>query len=184
MGFLSKLTKGVGKFVKKNVSFKNLVKVVGKVANVIPVVGGTVSGIIEGAQAQHEAKKEEARYAAEQAAILEQQNAAFAAQQAELSNTQKLQQQQEAVIASKLTGVGIKEVLLGGAGGALQGAGVVLAGDKNVVDATTKLADNTIMSWLKTNWLKAVGIIASVVIVGTLVFKMLKRGAPRRRGRY
>ena len=50
--------KGLTKVVKKNVNFKTFVKVAGKAAAFIPVVGATAGSVVEGLQASHSAKKQ------------------------------------------------------------------------------------------------------------------------------
>ncbi|WP_374172733.1 hypothetical protein [Flavobacterium tructae] len=71
MGFFKK----IGKAIKKNVSFKNLVKIATPIMGAIPFVGGTLQNVSEGLQASHQAKKdakamkdEQERLIAEQAA--------------------------------------------------------------------------------------------------------------------
>lgn len=54
MGFF----KNIGKAIKKNVSFKNLVKIATPVMGAIPFVGGTLQNVSEGLQASHQAKKD------------------------------------------------------------------------------------------------------------------------------
>ncbi|URC11446.1 hypothetical protein [Flavobacterium sp. B183] len=53
MGFFKK----IGKAIKKNVSFKNLVKVATPIMGAIPFVGGAVQSISQNLQDAHEAKK-------------------------------------------------------------------------------------------------------------------------------
>ncbi|MBP1224494.1 hypothetical protein [Flavobacterium sp. 1355] len=53
MGFFKK----IGTAIKKNVSFKNLVKVATPIMGAIPFVGGTVQNISQNLQDAHEAKK-------------------------------------------------------------------------------------------------------------------------------
>lgn len=53
MGFFKK----IGSAIKKNVSFKNLVKVATPIMGAIPFVGGTVQNISQNLQDAHEAKK-------------------------------------------------------------------------------------------------------------------------------
>lgn len=53
MGFFKK----IGNAIKKNVSFKNLVKVATPIMGAIPFVGGTVQSISQNLQDAHEAKK-------------------------------------------------------------------------------------------------------------------------------
>lgn len=49
--------KGIKSGIKKNVSFHNLVKVVGKASSFIPGVGGLTSNVVETMQSAHDAKK-------------------------------------------------------------------------------------------------------------------------------
>lgn len=53
MGFFKK----IGKAIKKNVSFKNLVKVATPIMGAIPFVGGAVQSMSQNLQDAHEAKK-------------------------------------------------------------------------------------------------------------------------------
>lgn len=167
MGFFKKAFKGIGKGIKKigkQVSFKNLVKI---------GAGFDPTGIVSGMQANHEAKKEE-RLALAQ---MEAENLAMA----QMSNTEKVEAlNNQMVNATLVRGTGIRDVLTGALGGALSGAGGILAGDTTVVNATSNLADNTIMATLKKNAWKYLGIllVGTLIIIGTvkLFFKPKKRG--------
>lgn len=61
--------KGISSSVNKNVSFHNLVKVVGKGASFVPGVGGVASNVVETMQSAHDAKKANRR--AEAQALVE-----------------------------------------------------------------------------------------------------------------
>lgn len=160
--------KKIAKAIKKNVSFKNVVKGVAKFGSFIPVVGGVASTVVGSLSDAHEAKKAQRQALAEAEAM----NAQAMAQ---MSNTEKSQLVNEALVKSASTGTPIKDILNGALGGALSGAGNVLAGDSSVVNATSNLADNTIMATLKKNWAKYLGIlvVGAVIIWGfvKLVFK-------------
>lgn len=58
MGFFKK----IGKTIKKNVSFKNLVKVATPALGIIPIAGGFLQNTAEGLSAAHQAKKRCAVY--------------------------------------------------------------------------------------------------------------------------
>jgi hypothetical protein len=155
---MAKFFKKIGKAIKKNVSFKNVVKGVSKFGSFIPVVGGFASQITGSLSDAHEAKKAERQ-------ALQEAEAMNAQAMAQMSNTQKTELVNNAVMTSQATGKSVKEILQGALGGALSGAGGVLAGDTNVVTATSNLADNTIMETIKKNWAKYLGIL----VVGTLL---------------
>lgn len=161
MGFFGKIGKGIKKFAKKNISFKNLVKL---------GAGFDPTGLIGGLQSQHEAKKQEK-------AMLKQMQQEQAQQMAQMSNSEKVDALNQAMLV-RTSNVGIKDVLNGALGGALSGAGNALAGDTSTVNATSTLADNTISATLKKNWPKYLGYLAVGVlfVVGLvkLVFKPKK----------
>lgn len=158
MGFFKKITKGVGKAIKKNVNFKTLVKVGSKF---------DPSGLVGGMQEQYYAKKEQKEYEAQ---LANQQGATGFVQMASMpvSNYQTARNPN------------FGEIMLGAAGGALAGAGGVLAGSTTAGQAGATLVDNTLMETLKKNWLKYLGILIAfvLVIVGLVkfVFKPKKRG--------
>jgi uncharacterized membrane protein YdbT with pleckstrin-like domain len=157
MKFLKKIGAGVKKVVKKNVNFKTLVKTVGKASGAIPGIGGFVAGTIGSMQDAHYAKKEEKK-ALEQL----QQEPLYDT----LSNTQKVEAVNQQVIQNVTSKEPTpKEVLIAAAGGALSGAGTALAGSTTVQTAGATMLDGTIMTYLKNNWLKVVGILAGVVVV-------------------
>jgi hypothetical protein len=165
--------KKIGKAIKKNVSFKNVVKGVAKFGSFIPVVGSVASTVVGSLSDRHEAKKAERQ-------ALQEAEAMNAQAMAQMSNTEKTELVNSAVMTSHATGKSVKEILQGALGGALSGAGGVLAGDTNVVTATSNLADNTIMATLKKNGLKYLGILIlfAVVVFGfvKMVFKPKKKG--------
>ena len=118
------------------------------------------TGIVSGMQASHEAQKQEKAQAQ-----------ADAQAQAEYNAT--LQR----------ANVGIKDIANGALGGALSGAGNVLAGTPQAGQIGSTLVDNTANAWLKKNWLKLVGGILGTVTVVFVFVKMLgsKRPTYRRR---
>lgn len=75
-------------------------------------------------------------------------------------------------------GVTIGQVLTGAAGGALQGAGVAMSGDKNVKEVGADVIDDSIEAWFKRHALK---VVAAVVAVAG--FLMWKKGQSPARGR-
>ncbi|SHF13967.1 hypothetical protein SAMN05444377_10483 [Flavobacterium fontis] len=166
MGFFKRIGKGIGKgikgagkFIKKNATFKNLVSLA---SNFDP------SGIVGGLQAKHEAKKQEQQALAEM-----QQNPEFnqlpATEQVMLvKNHVGAQNAQAIATASDIAqkrGITIGEVLQGAAGGALQGAGSVMAGDTKVATTGGTLTQNVFMNWLKRFWYIPLGIVVILALV-------------------
>lgn len=148
--------KKIGGFVKKatkQVSFKNLVKVTG---------GFDPTGIVSGISAQHEAKKQEQA-------------------QAQADAQAQAQYNQQMALQSKNPNIG--EILTGAAGGALSGAGQVLAGSTSAGVAGATLVENTTNAWFKRNWLKLVGGILGTVTVFFIFVKMLGSRKPAYRRR-
>jgi len=156
MGFFKKLGKGL----KKNISFKNLVKVVGKAATFVPVVGDMAGGIIEGAQAAHYAKKEQRQAEAEAAAMMNQQPKG-------IINTMEAKNNPT-----------FMDILQGAGGGALTGAGQVLAGSSTAGTAGATLVDSTLSEWFKKNWMKVV--VGAGALFG-LIFFAIRSGNGRKR---
>lgn len=169
-----KLGKALKKFVKKNVRFKTLVKGVAKFGSFIPVVGGIASQVTGQLSDQHEAKKAERQALAEAEAM----NAQAMAQ---MSNTEKSELINNSMVQAHATGKSIKEVLQGALGGALSGAGGVLAGDTSVVNATSNLADNTISETVKKNWPKYLAWLAAGALVVVGLVKFVFKPKTRRR---
>ncbi len=151
MGFFKNIGKGIKKLTKK-IELKGLVKGIKNFGGFIPGVGGVVSGVIGQISDQHEAKK----LAREQ-------------------HAQELGMQQAVQAEAIRTGnPDIKDILNGAVGGALSGAGTVLAGSSQATDAGAKLVDGTMSTWLKTNWLKLVGFISAVTIFIVILVRVLK----------
>jgi hypothetical protein len=177
MSFFGRIGKGIKKFAKKNIRFKTLVKGVSQFGGMIPLPGADmISGMIGQMADKREAKKQEK-------AMLKQMEKEQAQQMAQMSNTEKVDALNQAMLA-RTANVGIKDVLNGALGGALSGAGNALAGDTTTVNATSTLADNTISATLKKNWPKYLGYLAVGVlfVVGLvkLVFKPKKSSFRRR----
>ncbi len=162
MGFFKK----IGKAIKKNVSFKNLVKVATPVMGAIPFVGGTLQNVSEGLQASHEAKKQAQRD--------NDANALAAAEQ---------QQQQIIAYAAKNAGA------IANAGADMFGKAVVEGAydglsngaKKGLGTASASIADEGIKAWFQKHW-KHILIALSVVGVFYLIKKNMDKN-PRRRGR-
>ncbi|POS01586.1 hypothetical protein Q361_10946 [Flavobacterium croceum DSM 17960] len=114
------------------------------------------SGIVSGLSAQHEQKKMER----------EQEAQAVAEAQA-----------YEAQMKSKNPNIG--EILTGAAGGALSGAGQVLAGSTKAGEAGATLVESTTNAWFKRNWLKLVGAVLGATTVVVLFVRVLR---PKRQG--
>lgn len=154
MGFFKK----VGRMIKRNVNFKNLVKVGGQVLAVVPG-GGAAAGIVENLQAQHEQRNQEREQAA-----------AVAAQPA-------------GSVTYVDKGVKLGDVLQAAAGGALSATGSALLEDPAVNQQAAKAADSVAMAWLKKNWWKlAAGLI--VIPVAFWGIKKLFFGGSRRTATY
>jgi hypothetical protein len=137
MGFFKK----IGQAIKKNVSFKNLVKVATPIMGAIPFVGGTVQNISQNLQDAHEAKK------------------ANNAAQAEYNNQQALALASQTVgavanagsqIFAKSVVTGINDGL---STGFVQGTGQLGA---TVVSSTIKV-------WFQRNWKIVLGAVAGLI---------------------
>lgn len=155
MGFFKK----IGGFVKKatkQISFKNLVKVAGSF---------DPTGLVGAMQNAHYEKK----------AIAEQSKA-----QAEY-DAQVAQQAQAQAQAVAKSNPNIGEILTGAAGGALTGAGNVLAGSTSAGQAGATLVDNTMSTWFKQNWLKVFGAVVGITLLIILVVRLTKKPQSKRR---
>ena len=137
MGFFKK----IGTAIKKNVSFKNLIKVATPIMGAIPFVGGTVQNISQNLQDAHEAKK--ANNAA-QAEYNNQQALAVASQTAGAVANAGSQ------IFAKAVTTGINDGL---STGFVQGSGQVGA---TVVSSTIKV-------WFQRNWKIVLGAVAGLI---------------------
>jgi hypothetical protein len=137
MGFFKK----IGTAIKKNVSFKNLVKVATPIMGAIPFVGGAVQNISQNLQDAHEAKK--ANNAA-QAEYNNQQALAVASQTAGAVANAGSQ------IFAKAVTTGINDGL---SAGFVQGSGQVGA---TVVSSTIKV-------WFQRNWKIVLGAVAGLI---------------------
>ena len=137
MGFFKK----IGQAIKKNVSFKNLVKVATPIMGAIPFVGGAVQNISQNLQDAHEAKK--ANNAA-QAEYNNQQALAVASQTAGAVANAGSQ------IFAKAVTTGINDGL---STGFVQGSGQVGA---TVVSSTIKV-------WFQRNWKIVLGAVAGLI---------------------
>lgn len=163
MGFFKK----IGGFVKKatkQISFKNLVKVGTPLLGGIPLVGGLASNLVGTMQANHEAKKEQQAY------------------DNQVAEQQMQQAAQAQAIARRNPNIG--DILIGAGGGALTGAGQVLAGSTSAGQAGATLVDSTMTAWFKKNWLKLVGGILATVLVIFLFVKMLRGNKRTSKRRY
>lgn len=153
MGFF----KNIGKAIKKNVSFKNLVKVATPIMGAIPIVGGAVQSVSQNLQDAHEAKK-----ANRQA-------------EADALNQQAYQTAGQAVGAVANAGTqmfakGVTEGVYNGLStGAKQGLGTVGA----------EVADSTLKAWFTKHW-KQILIGLSIVGILYLIKKNMDKN-PRRR---
>ncbi|KAF2338205.1 MULTISPECIES: hypothetical protein [Flavobacterium] len=137
MGFFKK----IGTAIKKNVSFKNLVKVATPIMGAIPFVGGTVQNISQNLQDAHEAKK--ANKQAE-----EEYNKQLALNTA--SQTVGAVANAGSQIFAKAVTTGINDGL---STGFVQGSGQVGA---TVVSSTIKV-------WFERNWKIVLGAVAGLI---------------------
>ncbi len=160
MGFFKK----IGQAIKKNVSFKNLVKVATPIMGAIPIVGGAVQNLSQGLQDAHEAKKQ--------------------AKNAQQEYDAEVQRQQALATAGNVVGA------VAGAGANLFGKSVV-EGAYNGLDQGLKtgvanvgvsVVDMTISGWFKKHW-KWIAGVGAVVLAFILwkVFGQKKTGARRAR---
>ncbi|PWB22556.1 hypothetical protein [Flavobacterium sp. HTF] len=137
MGFFKK----IGQAIKKNVSFKNLVKIATPIMGAIPFVGGAVQNISQNLQDAHEAKK------------------ANNAAQAEYNNQLALAQagQVTGAVANAGANMFAKGVMEGVNNGL--SAGVVEGGGQ--IGAT--MVSSTIKVWFNKNWKIVVGALAGII---------------------
>lgn len=165
MGFF----KNIGKAIKKNVSFKNLVKIATPVMGAIPIVGGAVQSISQNAQDAHQAKKD-AKSAQNE----------YDRQVAE-ANAQALQQQ-----AYQTAGQTVGAVANAGASmfakGVTEGAyaGLSTGTQQGLGTIGAEVADSTIKAWFKKHW-KHILIGLSVIGAIYLIKKHNDGKNPRRR---
>jgi len=137
MGFFKK----IGAAIKKNVSFKNLVKVATPIMGAIPFVGGTVQNISQNLQDAHEAKK------------------ANNAAQAEYNNHQALALASQTASAVANAGANVfgKAVMTGVndglSAGFVEGSGQV---GSTIVSSTIKV-------WFNKNWKIVLGAVAGLI---------------------
>jgi len=137
MGFFKK----IGTAIKKNVSFKNLIKVATPIMGAIPFVGGTVQNISQNLQDAHEAKK------ANNAAQAEYNNQLAIAS---ASQTTGAIANAGANIFAKSVATGINDGL---SAGFVEGSGQVGA---TVVTSTIKV-------WFQRNWKIVIGAVAGLI---------------------
>lgn len=166
MGFFKK----IGKAIKKNVSFKNLVKVATPLMGAIPVVGGLAQNISEKAQEAHQAKKD--------AEALKAQGDYQAAQDAEM-RAQALQVQVASVAGSALGAVsnaGAQMVAKGVTDGAW--AGTSQGVKQSLGNVGADIADNTITAWFKKHWKH---ILIGLTVIGAIY--LIRKNSMGRNGR-
>ena len=137
MGFFKK----IGAAIKKNVSFKNLVKVATPIMGAIPFVGGTVQNISQNLQDAHEAKKAnnaaQAEYNNQQALALASQTASAVANAG-------------ANVFGKAVMTGVNDGL---SAGFVEGSGQV---GSTIVSSTIKV-------WFNKNWKIVLGAVAGLI---------------------
>jgi hypothetical protein len=167
MGFF----KNIGKAIKKNVSFKNLVKVATPIMGAIPIVGGTVQNVSQKLQDAHQAKKDAQNAQNEYDKQVAEANAIALQNQAYQTAGQAV----GAVANSggQIFAKAVTEGAYAGLGtGAQQGLGTVGA----------EIADSTITAWFKKHW-KHILIGLSVIGAIYLIRKHNADKKPRARAR-
>ena len=137
MGFFKK----IGTAIKKNVSFKNLVKVATPIMGAIPFVGGTVQNISQNLQDAHEAKKANKQAEEEYNKQLALNTAGQAVGAVANAGSQ---------IFAKSVATGINDGL---SAGFVEGTGQVGA---TVVSSTIKV-------WFQRNWKIVIGAVAGLI---------------------
>lgn len=150
--------KKIGAAIKKNVSFKNLVKIATPIMGAIPFAGGAIQNISQGLQDAHEAKK--------QAKAQNNAQAEYDAEQLRLATLSYAGEQVGSVVnaGSQMFAKGITEgVYAGTSTGIKTGLGTVGA----------DVADSTIKAWFIKHW-KHLLIAAGVVLVGLWVRQRLR----------
>jgi|GEM_PF-2129114 len=154
MGFFKK----IGKAIKKNVSFKNLVKLGTPLLSAIPIAGGFAQNIVGGLSEAHEAKKLQKQAEAAGNAQLAQQYA----EQVKLS-TQASGGQMGSIVGTVAGQFG-KSVLEGSYESL--GNGV----KSGVANVGADVANLTITAWFKKHWWKVgagLGVLAGVIFFAT-----------------
>lgn len=146
--------KKIGGFVKKATKQISFKNLVKVAGNFDP------TGMVSNLQAQHEAEKQE---------------------RAQVRRDRKAQEEYNATLQREK--IGVKDVINGALGGALDGAGNVIAGTQEAGQTGAKLVDSTLNAWLKKNWLKLVGGILGTVTVVFVFVKMLGSKKPTYRRR-
>lgn len=169
MGFF----KNIGKAIKKNVSFKNLVKVATPVMGAIPFVGGTVQNISEGLQASHQAKKD--------AKAMKDENARLQAEaDAEAMRVQTLQYVGKS--AGAVADAGLQMLSKGIVEGSYAGVSTGVKQGLGTVGA--EVADSTIKAWFTKHWkhiLIGLSIVGCIYLIKKQMDKNPRRRATRRR---
>lgn len=167
MGFF----KNIGKAIKKNVSFKNLVKIATPVMGAIPIVGGAVQSVSQNLQDAHEAKKAAKNAQSEYDRQVAEQLAQQKANEAYLTAGQTVGAVANA--GGQIFAKAVTEGAYAGLGtGAQQGLGTVGA----------EIADSTISAWFKKHW-KHILIGLSVIGAIYLIRKHNEDKYPRKRAR-
>lgn len=164
MGFF----KSIGKAVKKNVSFKNLVKVATPLMGAIPFAGGTLQSIATNASAAHEAKKDAQNAQNEYDRQVAEQNALVAQQQV-YQNAGKMVGAIAGAGGQIFTQAVTEGAYAGISTGAKNGLGIVGA----------EVADSTISAWFKKHWKH---ILIGLSVIG-LIYLINQHNKPKKRVR-
>ncbi|OXA95985.1 hypothetical protein B0A75_18135 [Flavobacterium oncorhynchi] len=165
MGFF----KNIGKAIKKNVSFKNLVKIATPIMGAIPIVGGAVQNVSQKLQDAHQAKKDAQNAQNEYDRQVAEANALALQQQAYQTAGQTIGAGVNA--GASMFAKGVTEGMYAGAStGVKEGLGTVGA----------EVADSTIKAWFKKHW-KHILIGLSIIGAIYLIKKHNDDKNPRRR---
>ena len=177
MGFFKK----IGSTIKKNVSFKNIVKVTSKFGSFIPIIGGPLSSVVGTLSDNHESKKFQRQQNEQQSLAQADYDKALQLAQSQGSTPSEAQKIASDVMVSR--NPNIREVLTAGAGGALTSIGNVLGGSSTIGNTGATIVDSTISSWLKKNWLKMIGFILGSTTIIFIFIKILGNKSTKYRRR-
>jgi len=167
MGFFKKIGEGIKKATKQ-ISFKNLVKVVKTGVSFVPGVGEIAGGVIGNLQQAHEDKKAAAAAQNDYDRQVAEYNASQAAQAAAAGAGQIT-----GTVAGQFTNSLIKNTYAGASQGFQNG----------VNEVGSQVASGVLKQWFADNWKKlAVGL--GAVVTAFAIFKLATRRGTTQRRRY
>ena len=166
MGFFKK----VGKLTKK-INLRGVAKLANNFTSMIPFVGGLTQNLVGGAIDKGEQKHAE-KEANKQ---LEMQRAAQAQYEASIANQNSYT---GAVQARDNPNIG--DILQGALGGALSGAGGVVAPSHTAGQVGGTLINSSVTEWLKQSWWK---LLIGVTLLGSVIYMAVRGGSSRTRAR-